>query len=218
MPVQSPTQDLPSSQSPLNPSIPQPPLIDDLIPARKRNRRQVNTIPNSTLIGFPSRRTQLSQFSTRQHPFTSRLLTFRQPTKTHNFQFDYPIGNVLIDENVPSSIAIKVNEAVEHDRFGNKRYNHHYVYQPTVQQLIVANNQQIQRQFLGRSYHKGMRYIREIDTNHSYPQTQVNQTFPIQNSGNLQLPIASQYNFHSSYTPMYHFTAYALSNDPMRGY
>ncbi len=197
----------------MNPSIPQPPLIHDLIPARNRNRRQVNIIPNSTLIGFPSRRTQQSQFSRHQHPFTSRLLTFRQPTKIHNFQFDYPIENVLINGNVPSSIAIKVNEAVEHDRFGNKHYNHHYVYEPTVQQLIIGNNQQIQRRLLGRSYHKGMRYIREIDNNNSYPQNQVNQTF-----GNLQLPIDFQYNFHSSSTPMYHFTAYSLSNDPMRGY
>jgi hypothetical protein len=123
-----------------------------------------------------------------------------------NMQIDYPIENVLIDGDIPSSIAIKINEAVEHDRFGNTYYTHHYAYQPKTQRIAIGSNQQIERRLIGNSYPTGFRYIREI----TYPQKQ--------NLNNIQLMIDNTPELNSFPSPIYHFTAHASANDPMRYY
>jgi hypothetical protein len=128
------------------------------------------------------------------------------------------VEDVVFDGNVPSSVAIKVNEAVEYDRFGNQYYTHRYVYEPTIQRFTINGNQQIQRRLLRKPRHKGMRYIREINNENDYPQRQFHQTFPTQNMDNLQFMVNSQYNLHSFPTTVHHFTAHALPNDPMRFY
>ncbi|CAF0911836.1 unnamed protein product [Adineta steineri] len=86
-------------------------------------------------------------------------------------ELDYPIENVLIDANIPSAIAVKINDAVERDRFGNTHHVHRYTYEPSSQQMSFNNNnnQHKDRHANDNSHHGGTRHIREIHNNNQNP-------------------------------------------------
>jgi len=201
-------------------------LRDRFLSAIKGNRPPLRISPNSTLVGFPPSPNRQSSWLGRSSflpqqnrpPFPTRLLPSRPQTNISNIQIDYPIENVLIDETVPPSIAIKINEAVEHDRFGNSYYTQHYAYEPKTQHIIIGNNQQMQRRLIGNSHQTGRRYIREIQNEKFSPQKQ--------NFNNIELIIDNtpqenylyQYCLNSFPVPIHHFIAFASPNDPMRCY
>ena len=72
-------------------------------------------------------------------------------------ELDYPIENVLIDANIPSTVAFKINDAVEKDRRGNPVHVHRYSFDPRSQEMNYADQQIVPRQADG-----GFRRIREI--------------------------------------------------------
>ncbi|CAF3148730.1 unnamed protein product [Rotaria sp. Silwood2] len=250
---QLPTNNLSPQQLPMPSTnqILQSRMRNHFLAGINRNRRPIEISRNSTLVDFPRglnpRLNQRLQNSSNgfNRPFLSnrlnrssfvpRLVPFQSQNKIFNYAIDYPIENVLIDENIPSSMAIKINEAIEYDRFGNAYYNHHYAYEPTVQHMNFDNNQQIDRHVIRNSHPKGMRYIREIKNDPSfsqgnydcYPRKTNDQIFQTKHLNNLQLMIdnipevnyqliSSQNNFNCYPIPINHFTACALSYDPMQ--
>ncbi|CAF1492360.1 unnamed protein product [Rotaria sp. Silwood1] len=243
----SPGQNHQQSSIPSTNQILQSSLRNNFLSAMNRNRRPFQINRNSTLIGFPrdlNTRLHNSSYSFNRPFFSNqlnrsffknRLLPFQADRQISNYKFDYPIENVFIDKNIPSSIAIKINEAVEYDRFGNMYHNHHYAYEPTIQHMNFDNNQQIDRHIIGNSHPKGIRYIREIHNDSSfnrrnyncYPQEIDDEIFQKQNYNNLQLmidcipeinyqTISSQDNFNYYPMPIKHYIACALPYDPMR--
>lgn len=77
-------------------------------------------------------------------------------------ELDFPIENVLIDANIPSAMAIKINEAVEKDRLGHAYHVNRYTYEPPVQKISVGNDQPITRRLVTSTPQRGTRYITEI--------------------------------------------------------
>ncbi|CAF0839281.1 unnamed protein product [Rotaria sordida] len=245
---QSSINNLPSEQLaiPLKNQILQPPLHDNFLTPMNRYRRPFPIKPNSTLVGFSQRNPSHLRFNQQlqnssynfNRPFFSnqlnrpffknRLLPFQSQNKISNYEIDYPIENVLFDKNIPSTMAIKINEAVEYDRFGNTYYNRHYAYEPSIQHINIGNRQQIDRHLIENSRPEGMRYIREINNNYDcYPQKTNDKIFQRENFNNLQsiindIPqvnyqiISSNDNFNCYPISINHFTACALPNDPMR--
>ena len=213
-------------------------LNEGYVRPRNQNQRPFEVDPNSNLIGFPAERNRQSQYPLssrnrlafsrfqRPPPFATRLPPFRSQANNPNLEFDYPIENVLVDGNISSSTAIKINEAIEHDRFGNAYYTHRYAYEPTTQNITIGNNQRIQRRLIDNPQQRGMRYIREINNEDYYPQQQFVRTRNL-NSFEILLDPAPQMNCqiisatrdrHSFPMTFCHFTASALPNDPMRCY
>jgi hypothetical protein len=88
-----------------------------------------------------------------------------QDDNVSRLELDYPIENVLIDANIPSAVAVKINDAVEQDRLGNAYHIHRYTFEPSEPQHLSFNNQ---RQ-TGSSFHGGTRHIREIHDDHRNP-------------------------------------------------
>ncbi|UJR21974.1 hypothetical protein I4U23_025042 [Adineta vaga] len=159
----------------LAPRVLQTPTRRSLAPLFDRPRRPLRISPKSTLIGLPSNLIQ-------------RTNRFQSPGQFMSYEYDYPIENVVIDGNIPSSIAMKVNRAVEQDRFG-----HH-------------------PQRIERSHSNGVRYIREIplhNINYS-PQQIIHQT--------VQTDYSNRYDPNCYPRPFHHYVACALPNDPMRYY
>lgn len=201
--------------------------------------------PNTTLLGFPQNQNRTPSFPTRsfftprqnQSSYPTRLYPSQVQTQLPNIQVDYPIENVLIDENISPSIAFKINDAVEYDRFGNIYHKQHYAYEPKTQNIAMGNNQQIERRFIGNSNQSGMRFIREITNENYYPNQQQQQQrqsvnniqliHPQQQSTNdiqfiidntPQINYTCEYKLDSFPAPINHFIAYASPNDPMRYY
>ena len=81
-------------------------------------------------------------------------------------ELDYPIENVLIDANIPSAVAVKVNQAVERDRLGNAFHVHRYAVEPSSQQLSYGDGQQMPSRPIRHSQQSGTRHIREIYNDH----------------------------------------------------
>jgi hypothetical protein len=107
-----------------------------------------------------------------QGPFTKSVSSFRNESNNNDdnvsrLELDYPIENVLIDANIPPTVAIKINEVVEKDRFGNAYHIHRYTFEPsTPQQISFGNNQHMIHRFVENPHHGGARHIREIHDNH----------------------------------------------------
>ncbi|CAF0938976.1 unnamed protein product [Adineta ricciae] len=95
--------------------MPTAPVRRNLQPLFDRPHRPLRISPNSTLISFPS------------HAIQHDISTFRQGPHSQfvNYEYDYPIENVVIDGNIPSSMAMKINRAVERDRFGHSQQIKH---------------------------------------------------------------------------------------------
>ncbi|CAF4755176.1 unnamed protein product, partial [Rotaria sp. Silwood2] len=137
---QLPTNNLSPQQLPMPSTnqILQSRMRNHFLAGINRNRRPIEISRNSTLVDFPRglnpRLNQRLQNSSNgfNRPFLSnrlnrssfvpRLVPFQSQNKIFNYAIDYPIENVLIDENIPSSMAIKINEAIDYDRFGNAYY------------------------------------------------------------------------------------------------
>ncbi|CAF1005076.1 unnamed protein product [Adineta ricciae] len=100
----------------------------------------------------------------------------RDEDTVSRLELDYPIENVLIDANIPSVIARKINDAVEQDRYGHKYHVHRYTYEPASQNLSHDNQNQYDQysnndRYSGRPKHRsGTRHIREIHPNGQNPQ------------------------------------------------
>jgi len=161
------------------------PEVKPIIRHRPQQPFRVN--PNSTLVGFP-RAQRFSQF---RPNFPRRFLPSRQQNVISTRNFDYPVEDVILEGHIPSSLATKINEVIEHDRYG-QIYHHteNYVYKPRTQ-----------RQRISRERNSiGMRYIREIT-----PSTQQEFYYDI-----------PELSFYPG--PCLHFVADALPNDPMQYY
>ncbi|CAF1673975.1 unnamed protein product [Rotaria magnacalcarata] len=210
-------------------------LRDSTLDLMNKHRELFPIHSDSNLVGFPPnqyrrvRNTSYGLQRTTHQNQPYRSLPYPSRNNLSNFEIDYPVEDVLIDENIPSSIAIKINEAVEYDRFGNAYRTQRYAYEPAVQQLNIGNKQQIQRRLLGNSHPHGMRYIREIINNQPRSQNLYKQDYQIQDLNNIELLIdhipqlncqvvPSQIAYDSFSIPINHFTANALPNDPMQIY
>lgn len=244
---QQPVNDIPNrtmTEPQSNPStnqIPQSSLIDSFIAFLNQNRQPFQTNPNSTLVGFPGsaqqrNRNQPSSFDRFRHlkppfrsSFTPRPPQFSSRNDVSNYEIDYPIENVLINGNVSQSMAIKINEAVERDRFGNAYRRERYAYEPTVQQINIDNYPRMQRRVVENTNRPGTRYIREITNNNIYPQNLYRQPYRKENYDTIPLMaddipqtdysmIYSQIGYNAFPTPIQHYVAQALPNDPMRIY
>jgi hypothetical protein len=167
-----------------------------------RPRPPIKISPNSTLIGFPpdpNEQLHIPSSLPNRPSFPrqqNRTLSSYQP---RDFEYDYPIKHVLIDGNIPSSIANKINKAVEYD---NGYHTQPYPYNP--------RSQRNARRLTGNSRQYGIRHIREIHNQNSYPQNPIDHT--------PQMNCSFQYHLNSFPMPIHHFTASALPNDPMRCY
>ena len=137
--------------------------------------------PPGTTNSQPSLHGLLQGTNTQQSQSTSNLPTNTQqnsstkPTSTFNpnrsnnddnvsrLELDYPIEKVLIDADIPSTVAIKINEAIEQDRLGHAYHIHRYTFEPSApQQISIGNNQHILRRVVDHPSHGGTRYIREV--------------------------------------------------------
>jgi hypothetical protein len=212
----------PSAHPPANPIQPLLPSINQVPQSslrggppsiKNRKRRPFIINPNSQLVGFPRNR-HFQPASFVRPTFNPRQQTRpsfptrppRPPVNISNLEIDYPIENVFINENIPSSIAMKINETVEHDRFGNTYNTHRYAYKPKTQHISIGNNQHWECRLVENDHQMGVRYIREIN----YPQKQ--------NLNNAQIILDNSPQLNCFPTPIHHFTAHALPNDPMRYY
>ncbi|CAF3217141.1 unnamed protein product [Rotaria socialis] len=222
-------------QSSLSNPVRQSQLRDSTLDLMNKHRELFPIHSDSNLVGFPTnqyRRARnmsygLDRTTHQNQPY--RSLPYPSRNNLSNFEIDYPIEHVLIDGNVPSAIAVKINEAVEYDRFGDAYRTQRYAYEPVVQQLNIGNNQQIQRRLLGNSHRHGRRYIREITNNQPRSQKLCNPSYQIQDLNNIELLIdhmpqlnyqvmPSQIVYDSFSIPINHFIANALPNDPMQIY
>ncbi|CAF1681243.1 unnamed protein product [Rotaria magnacalcarata] len=77
-------------------------------------------------------------------------------------ELDFPIENVLVDTNIPSAIAIKINEAIEKDRLGHAYHINRYTIVPPMQRIYVGNDEPITRRLANNNFHGGTRHITEI--------------------------------------------------------
>jgi hypothetical protein len=208
--------DLPNPTQPLLTPVnrdPQSSVRANLSSLRNRRRQPFIINSNSQLVGFPRSQNFLpASFNPRpSFPVRTPALTPRPPrTNISNLEIDYPIENVVTNEDIPHSMLMKINEAVEHDRFGNTHHSRHFAYKPKTQYISAGNNRRLECRLVDddQQQQMGVRYIREIN----YPQRQ-------NNLNNFQIIIdntPSQLNCFP--TPIHHFTAHALPNDPMRYY
>ncbi|CAF1355501.1 unnamed protein product [Adineta steineri] len=190
------------NRPPIN-RIPQPTLRRSLSPLIYRERPPLRISPHSTLIGLPTNlNRQLHNPSSRpvRSSFTQRSnrphSSFQSRNHFSNYEYDYPIEDIIIDKNIPSSIAMKINQAVEQDRVGS---SHH------IECRLVRNTPQ-----------HGLRHIREIpNQNYSYsynqPQLIINEIPQV----NYYYP---QYDLNCIPIPINHYIAHSLPNDPMQNY
>jgi hypothetical protein len=132
---------------------------------------------NNSMTSFP----QLSAASllsgapmnNANNAFNDRMPSFRSQSKDNDngdsvsrIELEYPIENVLIDANIPSAVAIKVNDAVERDRLGNNHIIHRYTFEPPSKTISFhKSTDHVIDQHPENSRHVGMRHIREISPN-----------------------------------------------------
>lgn len=84
-------------------------------------------------------------------------------------EIDYPIENILVDANIPSSVAIKINDVVEKDRLGNAFRVHRYTFEPDSQNFTFSSSSQgLIRHREDESQPRGRRHIREIPLNNEF--------------------------------------------------
>ena len=104
-----------------------------------------------------------------------------------------PADRILVHGNITSPIAQRINEAVDYDRFGRAH------------------------RFTGDPTHGGLRQIREIvDENyHSRVQYAPEESFVLRSSARDVIFPSDRYSWP---TPIHHYVARALANDPMRVY
>jgi hypothetical protein len=140
----------------------------------------MNTNPPAAVPGFllgmnrnPSAAPQMSPMSgPNNQPNTGSQTNMPSQNASNDddnvsrLELDYPIENVLIDANIPSAVAVKVNQAVERDRLGNAFHVHRYAVEPTSQQLSFGDGQQMPSRPLRHSQQSGTRHIREIYNDH----------------------------------------------------
>jgi hypothetical protein len=146
-----------------------------------------STVPNpqSSFPGFPPGMNTKSLFppsnvqtndsnnvvNPQQGTLSKRSPSFRNQLNNHDdnvsrLELDYPIENVLIDANIPSAVAIKINDVVEQDRLGNAYHIHRYTFEPSQpQQISYGNNQS----HVENTFHGGTRHIREIRNDDQNP-------------------------------------------------
>lgn len=167
----------------------------------------------------------------------NQITPIREGTNSR-IELDYPIENVLIDANIPSSVAIKINDAVEKDRQGNPIHIHRYTFEPRSQEIDYID----QRQNVSHRTDGGFRRIREINPQNppdtqwqSFIETVPSAPPPVQHrdrfvihTDNLQtlqsilgesvlfpqVPFVPMGN--SFEEPVFYYTARALPYDPMR--
>ncbi|CAF3573691.1 unnamed protein product [Rotaria sordida] len=270
------------------------PLTNNMQSPMNRLQSVLKTNPQSSQDGFPLDMNSKSLPSTQvprmnntnnpmniqQESLIKHIPSFHNQSydddNVSRLELDYPIENVLIDANIPSAMAIKLNEIVEQDRLGKAYHINRYTFEPPLQRISLGNNQQIDRRLIDDNYHGGTRYIREIKNNdqnlclndiihprrsyrqyrrrsHSYSETPLDQYIDqltqtpgsiVIQAGNFQNleDILGQYlcnnqiistqssispvlsppprsfplNTNTITEPIFHYTACALPNDPMR--
>lgn len=202
--------------SPIANQNPPPSLNSTFVPNLHEDHYPFPVNPNTTLVGFPARRDRPPRMFSRstRRTFPSRYFGSGSQTNRSQYEIDYPIDRVIVDDHISPSIAIKINDAVEYDRFGNAYHTHRYAYQPTTQEISLGNQQRIQRQLIDPRPHRGIRRIREI------PIAPVNEPEMFSNypaPTPIFNPISSN-NFLFCSQPICHYTALASPNDPMRIY
>lgn len=176
--------------------------------------------PRSTLVGFPSRTNQRPTMPLPPiaRPFRSRFSSFRPRNNVPPFEVDYPMSDVLVDDDIPSSIAMRVNDAVEYDRFGKAYRRHRYIYEPTTQHMSLGHHQHIQRRLLSDPPRQSVRRIREI-SKPRYECHYEDEPLPFRETFTYPTPVLFTNPVPYSpwtTTPVYHYTARAAPNDPMR--
>ena len=125
--------------------------------------------------------------------FTPRPRTRPPPARANTFHrnIDYPQENDFNHRSMSPSFTLELNEPMD--------YNHH-------QRAYKPRTHRFECQLVDDSPQPTSRYIREIN----YPQ--------VQNFNNIQLIVDSNPALTCFPTPIHHFTAHALPNDPMRYY
>ena len=137
------------------------------------NNNSATNVPQFSSAGPPSG--MLTHNA--NNAFNDHLSSFRsQSNYNHNadsvsrLELEYPIENVLIDANIPSAVAIKVNDAVERDRLGNNHVIRRYTFEPPSKTIAFRNStDHLIDPHSENSRHIGIRHIREIspDGRHS---------------------------------------------------
>ncbi|CAF1513492.1 unnamed protein product [Didymodactylos carnosus] len=86
-------------------------------------------------------------------------------------ELEYPIENVHVAPEISSSVAMKVNEAVEKDRWGHHYRANRFIYEPVRQQLTFGTGEYSQRnpQMGERHIHEIPYYNSNSSTNESSP-------------------------------------------------
>jgi hypothetical protein len=173
-------------------------------PSNNNSRAPLNqTSPQSSVPGFPpgmnlqpSSNVQTNDpMNSQQGTLSKPSSSFRNQLNNHDdnvsrLELDYPIENVLVDANIPSAMAIKINDVVEQDRLGNAYHIHRYTFEPSEPQHISFDNNQ---RHTGNSFHGGTRHIREIHKDHRDPLSN-------------DLPYSSRSNKHSRRRQHHHYS------------
>ncbi|CAF0755965.1 unnamed protein product [Adineta ricciae] len=147
--------------------------MNNFFAAMNANPVSTNTQPNSVNFqpGSNSQMPSTNDFSAYMSTQQPSSLPQRDEDTISRLELDYPIENVLIDANIPSVIARKINDAVEQDRYGHKYHVHRYTYEPASQNLSHDNQNQYDqysnndRYSGGPKHRSGTRHIREIHHN-----------------------------------------------------
>jgi hypothetical protein len=123
----------------------------------------------------PSMNNPNNSMNNPQRSLTRRMDSFQnQPNNNDDnvsrLEVDYPIENILVDANIPSAVAVKINETVEQDRLGNAYHIHRYTFEPSSQHMSFRNPQHSHHHRPGgHIHHGGTRHIREIHNEHYDP-------------------------------------------------
>ncbi|CAM4970930.1 unnamed protein product [Rotaria socialis] len=143
--------------------------------------------PQTTQTNYPSIMNSPSQFPSTQvpsmndsnystnsqsKPIMKPILSFQNQSHANGdngddngsrLELDFPIENVLADSNIPSAMAIKINETIERDRLGNAYHINRYTIEPPMQRIYIGNDEPITRRLSNNNFHVGTRHITEIE-------------------------------------------------------
>lgn len=134
------------------------------------NTNQPTPNPPPSFPGFPSGGTSSAIVPSPNYPNNSqrdnppRSRPANDDENLSRLELDYPIENVLIDANIPSAMAIKINDVVEQDRLGNAYRVHRYTFEPSGPQHMSFKTKTPPA--MNSSFRGGTRQIREIHNNH----------------------------------------------------
>lgn len=160
---------LDSNQTPPPPSNNPPSALTRLFGGANTNQTAPN--PPSSFPGISSggnSQARLPSQNNPNNPQSDNLLRSRSSNDDEalsRLELDYPIENVLIDANIPSAMAIKINDVVEQDRLGNAYRVHRYTFEPSGPQHMSFKTQTPSG--MNSSFRGGTRQIREIHNQHS---------------------------------------------------